>query len=520
MKTQNHFSPRKLLRFTLLLTPFVLAACGKNLSTQTVDLSNKAVATVGCKAFEDNFWDGLYGYSLDQTTFASREEVRAAFTQGLQSSRFDLLTEAEREQLGQELVELYDLLAFETDQLLPASARPGEKLELLSSLEMGDRTTAEKEALQEKIRERFAKIEAMAKSFGVDCTAQDSASESAKRVEPDTRLEQSAATLLGEWKAKRHPAVYGGLKTLATAYQSCEAGVVNALDSSTKAIRGISIVGTHPNGVGRIRKISDLKALIASHPYLANYRKPGSSCASVLTKPLIYDYGGKPSTTNAQDSRLDLFKDAGTGSETELGIDCSGYVYSSLATAGLKLKASGRLKAVGVHGVNAKMFMTPQSNGLTCLDFPTVSASETLKPGDIIASSGHVVMVETVGADPFGLAAIRDASSCRADRLSVSRFDFTILQSSPSVGGIGINRMRAADYFPTSESMAKGLLEHAMTACKAKFGAAQKLKSSSSANIVRHLGTAECSDQSIRLTNEECVASCEAPHGFEPLTSL
>lgn len=312
--------------------------------------------------------------------------------------------------------------------------------------------------------------------------------------------------MLETWRKSRHPAVYGALKTIATSYQSCEAGQRPAMTSDTRNVEGISIVGTHPNGVGRIRAISDLPRLLRTDYYLLSYERPSSSCFKIQSSPLIYDYGGKPSTDTGTDAVLDLFRNAGTGGQV-LGIDCSGYVYSALATAGLKLKSSGRLKAIGVHGVNASMLMNPRSNGLTCLDLVTFTSRETLKPGDLLASSGHVVMIESVGPDPLGIASITRESDCKRTNISLSRLDFTILQSSPSKGGIGINHMRAADYLADGGSMATAMIEHAVNACLAKFRGPIVSKSSS-ANLVRHKGTSECLDRPVRLAREECIAGC------------
>jgi hypothetical protein len=92
--------------------------------------------------------------------------------------------------------------------------------------------------------------------------------------------------------------------------------------------------------------------------------------------------------------------------------------------------------------------------------------------------------------------------------MSVTRMDFTILQDSPEKGGIGIQRSKAADYFPSETVMPDGLLEAAVTACKAKFGVSGVAKNDK-ISVVRHSGSSACMNAGeIAMDHESCVASC------------
>ncbi|HEX4926056.1 MAG TPA: hypothetical protein VFV50_18325, partial [Bdellovibrionales bacterium] len=288
-------------------------------------------------------------------------------------------------------------------------------------------------------------------------------------------------------------------------YQSCQAQSQPALTDDVGDVRGISIIGDHPAG-GKKRVISDLNAYVSSNYYLKAITETSNRCLPIKKNPLIYDFGGKPHANSAENSKLDFFKNAGSGTET-LGVDCSGFVFSALATSGLKLKKDGRLKAISVFGVSARMYMAPKENGLTCIEPVKLTATNVLRRGDIIAQSGHVVMVDTAGADPFSVGGIEKAEDCTGARLSPRRFDFVIVQSSPTKGGIGINKIRAADYLQENTKMANGLREYAVAACKARFGVSHTVKTTD-AVIVRHAGTSECMDTRVPLQNEECVASC------------
>jgi len=454
------------------------------------------------------FWNALYGFALDREQFAHPKVMTQAFDQVFKEGRFKDLSENEREQLTQLLTELYELLSDHSLQKLGVNPYDsGKTLETLTNLEMGARDTPAKAELQDRIRAKFAEIE----KFASDALLAHSCPPPAAPV-PETSQEPPATqpgTIFDVWRETQHPVVYGALKSFATSYQSCDVGFSSAITSSTKDVKGISIVGTHPNGVGKQRVISNLDALINSHPYLSNYIRPADTCFNVLRNPMIYDYGGKPYADNSLDSELNFFRDAGTGTSA-LGTDCSGFVYSALASAGLKLKESGRLKAINVMGVPASMYMKPQENGLTCFDYAAFDREQNIRPGDILASSGHIFIVEDVGPDPLGIGWIKNEANCTTSNIDVSKFDFTILHSSPVKGGIGILRMRAADYLKDGGSMTTAMIQHAVNACLAKTKKTKIVTRSSSASLVRHKGTAECLDRPIRLTYEDCLARCPA----------
>jgi hypothetical protein len=182
----------------------------------------------------------------------------------------------------------------------------------------------------------------------------------------------------------------------------------------------------------------------------------------------------------------------------------------SLASAGLRVKKDTTAKAVTVSGISSRMYLDPQKNGLTCLDYAKFSSSSSLQPGDIIAKSGHVVIVGAVGKDPFGIANIAKASECTSKNISVSKFDFTILQSSPSKGGIGIHSHKASSYLPESDVLSSGLVSHAINACKAKFSTTPAASKVSTVSVVRHSGASNCKDKEVAFERQSCVASCPA----------
>jgi hypothetical protein len=151
--------------------------------------------------------------------------------------------------------------------------------------------------------------------------------------------------------------------------------------------------------------------------------------------------------------------------------------------------------------------MNPASNGLSCLAPVASKAGDSLRNGDILASTGHIVMIESVGSDPFGIERLQKVSDCRTENISHKNFDFAMLHSSPTKGGVGINRSKAADYLDESSAMRSALVDYAIAACKAKFGQPSTVKPST-ARLVRHKMTAECMDKPVPLEGESCVQRC------------
>ncbi|MCE3010283.1 MAG: hypothetical protein LW875_06705 [Proteobacteria bacterium] len=297
----------------------------------------------------------------------------------------------------------------------------------------------------------------------------------------------------------------GNQKAFRTSYQSCEVFQRAALNRNSPELQGISITGQHPDGVGRRRVIGDLALVQRTHPYVAGVTY-AQACRKVSENPLIYDYGGKPYTENTNNSALDFFRDMGTGTKV-LGIDCSGYVFSVIATGGLKIHPQRTMKANLVHGINARMYMNPEGNGLTCFRKINVGQSGTLRAGDIMAGPGHVVIIDRVGTDPLGIQSAVQRNNCSS--VSSQNFDFTITQSSPSKGGVGINRYEARDYLIDSAVWRAGLEAYARQACEAILKKTDVPARATDFQVIRHLGTADCMNSlSIALVGESCVSFC------------
>lgn len=494
-------------------------SCSNSFSPVASSIVDKVDEELGCKSFEDGLWSAFTAHIELTGHPPTATDLEKSMRKKLsQSKRLSSLSEKNQNQLIDLTIRLTSVVARHNDSLtskktaaenlMQKSTLSGADRELwlerVAQLEIGDRTTAEKSTDVDEARKVFSELNELAKNSGIIDVACAN-----PPIDPVANPPIAASGLLEFWRSTKSAPVFGGLKTVAVAYQSCEAGDHAPLGSETEDIDGIEIVGQHSSGTGFKREIKDLKRMIASHPYLRSYKRPLPSCHDVLKAPPIYDYGGKPFTSSANEKLIDLFKSAGSGSK-ELGIDCSAFVYTAYAVSGLKLKKESSLKASLVKGVSSSMMADPQKNGLTCLDHVRFNKDTQLLAGDIIAIKGHVIMVEDVEKDPFGIGSIDSANDCTLKNMDVNDFRFTLLQSSPSKGGIGINRMRARDYLTNSSTMGAGLREHAVNACKARFSSSSVSSKSSKASIVRHGGLAQCRETALTLAKEECLSSCSA----------
>ncbi|WP_413581493.1 hypothetical protein [Bdellovibrio sp. HCB288] len=495
-----------------------LAACGQQLPVAIDDMASQTVSDIACKnqKLEEKLYDGLKSYLIEQKTIPTAEELKSAMKIHVQklAQENPRMTSAQAERVQKDLDGLVDSLLAEAPQ--------GERVEnsdqlliLLSAIDVGDRSTTFRSYMQDRVRANFTQLSTTVKSMELECP-EDSGSNSTAGTETETEEPSTPEVVVNsdfEYHKKQAVAagvplaVFGERWALATAYQSCNSVKIPALDDSVSDIQGISITGKHSDGVGNKRMIASLAKVQATHPYIKEESNYPSSCFNVRQNPLIYDYGGKPYATTATTSPINFFKNSGSGTSV-LGIDCSAYVYSSMATVGLRVKEGRALKGSDSWAWGSTAFVEPTKNGLTCLNKISVTPDMSLKAGDIVAVPGHVLLVDKVGADPFGIANARTTSDC--SKITSESFDFSVAQSSPSKEGVGINHSVAKDYLPTSEKMKAGLEKYAYYACLAKINSKSYTPNLGTLSVVRHKGTTACMDKRVSLSQESCIQSCSS----------
>lgn len=502
-----------------------MSACAPQGYEAMSGIAKDTVNDIACKSqtMETKLWDGLKTYLLEQKSMPSADALKAAFRDQVDTlaANNPQVSAEDVKRLNANLDKLVETLLVEA----PKGERvetPDELLILLSAMDVGDQSTPFRAYMQSKVRGDLSALSKTIQTLDTNCPAGSSEENSSAggvvgQPSPDSQEEPVSVDPATERDYAFHKeqalsrgenlATFGGRWAFSTAYQSCQSLQLPAMDARTPDVQGIAIVGTHPDGVGRKRSIASLSKVQSSHYYIKDMSSYGQSCFNVRQNPLIYDYGGKPYATTAADSPIDMFKNNGNGTSV-LGIDCSGYVFSSYATAGLRLKAGRALKASDSWAWGSSSYVEPQNNGLTCLNKISVNSSSTMKAGDIVAVYGHVLLIDKVGADPFGIKNAKSAADC--SKLSSDKFDFTVAQSSPSKEGIGLNYFDAKIYLSTSSKMKAGLEKYAYYTCLAKFDGKSYTPNVGTLSVVRHKGTAECMAPRVKMARESCIASCSS----------
>lgn len=475
------------LKHTILLSSLVfLVSCMQDQSR--TELSSQQTAdAIGCRNFKSKIFDSMYDY-LDNEQEAPQV---SKFTAPL-SEKIDAIVFAKKledpeagEKLKQNISELYKVLVDRTAKL----KKPKDSLEHLQAIieiEMGDISTPENIQLKQEAAAQFAKVEAAIKELDIACAS-----------ETEAAAEETATAMTNPLKN----VFIGSQNVLATAYQSCETLKVPALTAKTPPVQGIERYGTHPDGIGSKRRITSLSKVQSTHPYIKVAGNGAAGCFNVHSNPLIYDYGGSAAVAN---NIIDFSKNAGSGTSV-LGVDCSAYVSAAIAAGGLRYKPGLENKAIYIRQ-NSSKFINAKQSGFSCFSNAAMTAKTSLRPGDIVAVKGHVVIIDKVGADPFGIKQIKSASKCKS--LTTKNFDFTVSQSSPSLNGVGLNKAIAKEYVQESSKMAEAFLGIGKAACEAYFSGKSVATPSSSYGLIRHKETAECQSPKIQMAHQSCVNQC------------
>lgn len=474
----------------------ILVSCAKQQSVSLKNSTETATGAIGCKPekLQSKIFDSLYSY-LDQ----EKETPDLADLQYFISEKIDQIAQEQNikdfEKIKKYKIEFNKIFEIMLSEAKDIKNIPDAQAHLrtLIELEMHDQTNPAQVQLNKKLSRQFSKVEQMSQSLELSCN--DSTANPPDNTPPINNTHPPVVN---------SRMVAGMSNVISTAYQSCEALRVPALDASTPNVSGITrLAQNHPDGIGGRRVIGNLLSVQQTHPYIrVAGQVTNSSCFDVSDNPLIYDYGGEPSVTN---NTLSFFKDAGSGTSV-LGVDCSALVSSAAAAGGLRYRAGVDNKAIFIRQTSEK-FIDAAASGFSCFQNITVTPSESLKAGDIAAVRGHVVMIDSLGVDPFGLKKLSDISQCSS--LDVRNFDFIVAQSSPSKGGLGINKFVAKDYLLESPKMYSLFMGIGIQACKAYFNKSKITPQNPDWGVIRHKGTAECLAPKIQMSGQACVSQCQ-----------
>lgn len=475
-----------LKKIAFIVAAVVFVGCAPHNTQQVDQASQKMTESLGCADMKSLVFDSFYEM-IDQ---AQSVPLASDMKKSLQAEVNQLKTEknlsAEEsvilDKITTELFTVIDLMLAQTPDMTTTSWK--EQIQKIIEYEMQDQSSEALVESSQRIYQALDRVKNLSAQTSVDCKMNYNAEK-----EKSSPVELSAL-----------PLAKGINRVFATAYQSCRVVDLPAMDAATPDVVGITRTGTHADGVGGKREITSLKSVQKTHYYI-NGIATESSCVKVADNPLIYDYGGSPAISG---TTLNFFKNAGSGTSV-LGIDCSAFVSSAIAVVGMRYKPNLDNKPIFTRQTSSK-FIDAAKSGFTCFDNVTVNAKQSIAAGDIVGINGHVVIVDSIGKDPFGLSLIKKESDCTS--LNYKNFDIVIAQSSPSKAGIGMNKFKAKDYLDETSRMRLAFVEMGKQACLAKFKQTSIKPKSSDWGFLRHKGTPECLAPRVTLTGETCAQKC------------
>lgn len=495
-KINNKSILRKSIKFQTtvsLVSSLFILSCSQT-STKFVEQASKDVSSsLGCTEVKSKIFDAFYTMIDQSQVVPTADSMKAGLEKNLDEMTQQLgsdLNSKDIAQLKKELKSLVDMMLSES--VRNPSLTWKEQVQKLIEYEMEDQSDLVTAKSSKQISEKVQSITKLSDSLGVACQSPGA---------PVTGDTPETFHVSPPANALKSGLMANGLnRVFATAYQSCRVLDLPEMDRATVDVSGITRDGSHEDGIGAKRFITDLKAVQNSHYYIRGIASE-SNCKEIRNTPLIYDYGGSPAVTS---TTINFFTDAGSGTNV-LGVDCSAYISSGIAVGGLRYKPGLENKPIYIRQ-NSRKFISAVDSGFSCFENVTVSKSSTIKSGDIIGVIGHVVAVDKLGADPFGLSLLKSEADC--SRISHKNFDIIISQSSPSKNGIGINKYDAKDYLDESVKMQTAFTEMAKQSCLAYFGNKSLKPKSSEWGFLRHKGTAECLAPRVTIAGESCTQKC------------
>jgi len=143
-----------------------------------------------------------------------------------------------------------------------------------------------------------------------------------------------------------------------------------------------------------------------------------ASCDPILEPP-TYQYGGKGN------GKTSVYQHRGGKGLQYNGLDCSAFVSAALGMRGLRFYPGTDNNGMGFGTAGYSSLGKKDANGkpIDCFDEPI--AFNGIQAGDLlVAPNNHIVMIDTVGVDPYGINGIlSQARSAKTDSAQADAFN-------------------------------------------------------------------------------------------------
>ena len=341
------------------------------------------------------------------------------------------------------------------------------------------------------------------------------------------------------------PLVASARKILAVQYQNCDVLTLEPISPLHHTL-GVLEVPRRDDPEFLTRSISNLDDYMATHPWLSppnSPKAPAPGCPDLRKAPPLYLYGAKPEISQSPTgkSSADLFVNQaespncrmplGTGnngvacnSNPVVGMDCSGYLSLAMMNAGMRFSPNKKPGFMSTW----QMAQLGQAGKESCMEeSPLTPMESALQPGDIFVVPGsHMVLIDSVGPDPFGLSHFQTQEECSA--MTPADWDFRILHSSSKATAVGPSRMEGSEYFLNAPEVVGPMLARALEICRRSKPSILKSSSLKSiettqgsplnqfgGSILRHAPPArtECwmpvGEKTTLGKAEECLGTCD-----------
>jgi len=319
----------------------------------------------------------------------------------------------------------------------------------------------------------------------------------------------------------------GARRAFVEVYQTCSVLDEPPIQIPPQSIpQGVETLDTDEKGTFTFRRLKDREAYVRTNPYLSAIGRSVPSpdfpdrCLDPRLRPPIYGYGSRPGFTRsaAGEAQLELNQDRSVtgclpvdqlkgqsgngrsgiacGGGSIQAIDCAGFIGTAFALEGLAIRPGKGIRP-GLDGTYA--YREAADDPESCLSALSLRLGEPpFIAGDLfVTGGGHMVIFDSVGPDPLGIGKVSDC-----EELTPALFDFTILQSSPFGGEIGVQRTQGSSFYGDTRPHMTEFLAMARAYCRfRKSNAPGKFEAKSTKGaILRHKGdlVSGCVDPSLK----------------------